>query len=182
MATEYAKAEADVLGMLDLLIAEHFPGIQELPVPLRIEVLMASAADGGPALKRMGHRCAGQVSIVKAEERATGGPDVRIKIAGAIWDEAGDDTRRALLHHELNHIVPKFDKGTGDQQLDPYGRPVVKLRRDDWLLTGFRATVELFGGDAIERRALDAVEASLGQETFDFARAKPRRKRAAAGE
>jgi hypothetical protein len=178
MPTEYDKADADALAMLAGLVEEYFPGIHGLPVPLRIEVLMASAADGGPALKRMGHGCAGKIAIVRPEERATGGPDVRIMIAAAIWRDADDDGRRALLHHEVNHIVPRLDKGTGRPMLDPYGRPVVKLRRDDWLLTGFRATVELFGADAMERRALDAVEESLRQQTLDFARAKPRRRAA----
>lgn len=175
MPTEYAPADQETMDRLDRVIEEYFPELDALAVRLRIEVLMAATDDDSrPALAKGGHRCGAIIAVVKAEERANGGPDLRLKIDRALWlgeDEEGQD---ALLHHELMHVVPKYEDPFAKdkvQELDPYGRPVVKLRKDDWMLSGFRRTVEIFGRESHERRALDRVEESLGQRTFAFARA-----------
>jgi hypothetical protein len=84
------------------------------------------------------------------------------------WQRPPRETRRALLHHETSHIVPRYDKDSGSLLLDPYGRPVVKLKPDDWMLTGFVETVRVFGEKAMERRALNCVEESLSQTSFKF--------------
>lgn len=177
MATTFQVADSEVMDLLASIISEHFEELENLEVKPIIEVLMAWTDKDGPALKRMGHGCAAMVSVVKAEERSTGGPDVRIKIDRVRWLDLDEDGQKALLHHELMHLVPKMSAESDAQVLDDYNRPVIKLRKDDWMLTGFRKTVEIFGEQAIERKALTAVEESLKQQTFEFARSKKRPKK-----
>jgi hypothetical protein len=177
MPTEYRSADPDVHDLLDDVIDQFFPELSRLDPPLAFDIRMATATQGGkgkgkgkdkPAVKLHGHARAATIEIIRPKERSAGGADLRLTIDEVRWGKSDGETRRALLHHETSHIVPRYDKDSGSLLLDPYGRPVVKLKPDDWMLTGFVETVRVFGEKAMERRALNCVEESLSQTSFKF--------------
>ncbi len=160
MPIEYREADQDVHDLLGQVMTQYFPELASLEPPLNIDIRMV-VDDHGKGLMHRGHPAAGMIEIVSPEERSAGGPDVRIKLDYMRWLNDSERQHEALIHHEVNHLIPKYDQTSGSLRLDPYGRPVVKLRRDDWMLTGFSATVQIFGADAMERRSLDTVEEKI---------------------
>lgn len=54
-----------------------------------------------------------------------------------------DEQRKALLDHELCHATVKYDKDTGEPEVDERGRTVYRLRKHD--LEEFREIVERHG-------------------------------------
>lgn len=170
MATTYHDPDEETTELLESVIEEYFAvELAALEPALNIDIRMAvSDKPGVPSVKHHGHECFATIEIVKAKERSRGGPDLRLTIDKRKWQAARTEMRTAVLHHELNHVVPQMEKDSDVLKLDPYGRPVVKLRPDDWCLTGFRETVRIFGEDAVERQCLDRVEESLRQMGLPF--------------
>jgi hypothetical protein len=169
MPTVFEPADADVRDLIATTIERYFPEIHGLEEPVTFDVQMATDEKGEkPPLKRHGHPCAAIISITKPEERVKGTPDVRLKIAKVRWEAMDGETRVALLHHEISHLVPKYDKDTGSLKLDPYGRPVVKCRPDDFMPTGFYETIRIFGAKALEWQSLTAIQERISQRDFGF--------------
>ncbi len=167
MPTTYAEAPTEVYRLMGEVLDEHFSNLKAIDPELSITILMATNHRGA-ALKRAGCPAAAMIKIVGAEERSNGGPDLRILIDERKWQDLSDRSKAALLHHELTHIVPQWVKGSEHLKLDPYGRPAVKLKPDDWMITGFRATVEAFGEDALEHRSITVVHEQLRQLVLLF--------------
>lgn len=176
MATTYCEAKRPVYDLMREVIATYFPTLEKLDPPLEIAVEMATAEDG-PALKRLGSVVAARIKIVSGEDRAMGGPDLKILIDEHVWGNEPEEGQKALLAHELYHIEPQYDGDpeTGEQELklDAYGRPVVKLKPDDWMLTGFYRVAEWFGPRSFERRGIGAVADRLRQAPLPFAGPEP---------
>ncbi len=188
MSIEFREADQSVHDLLGAVLAEYFPELDGMEPSLVVDIRMAVDGEGkGKRLKHHGHHVAAMIKVVSQEERSAGGADVRIKIDQASWDERSHREQTALLWHELNHVIPKQHTETGLLVLDPYGRPKIMLRKDDWMLTGFIEAVRIFGEDSIERQSLEAVAAKLSQLELPFAPdvagpAPKRRRRSAAKE
>jgi hypothetical protein len=169
VATTYHDPTPWTTELLRSVIEEYFLNLAVLEPALVVDIRMATSdKPGTPAVKHHGHECFATIEIVKPKERSRGGPDLRITIDREKWDDAGEETRTAVLHHELSHCVPQMEKDSDILKLDPYGRPVVKLRPDDWCLTGFRETVCIFGDASIEKQSLARVEEMLRQPDLPF--------------
>lgn len=177
-------ASADVLGVMENVMAEHFPDLVDL---VEVEVLMATGAKGRPAVKLAGSPVTAKIKRVPREQKAvnaTGGPDVRIIVDAKRFADMKPRRREALFAHELEHIELIRDAETGECVRDDYDRPKIRLRADDWLITGFKRIHDLYGEDSCERSSFEALGFILGQRVFDFMQADepdtrpfPRRKR-----
>lgn len=167
MATIYTRAGGDVLAMLAEVSGEYFPALAACDPPVRIAVLMAANEDGD-ALRRYGAGAAALIKRVPKDEWAAGGPDLRILIDEERWRHLEPEGRRALLAHELNHIDVQYYGDGRTPKTDASGRIKIRLRPDDWVLTGFRRVVDWFGEDAIEMGALRHVQDMLSQRTLPF--------------
>ncbi len=170
MSVSYVEANSDIYLMVSEVMSKHFSVMASLDPCLEIEVLMAEDDKGKPALKSHGHACAGKIKLVKPEDRAAdqGVPDIRIFLDRRRWDKLTSRRRQALLHHELSHVAIRHDKRSGEIKRDDYGRPRLRLKLDDWLLTGFRETAEIFGEDALEIQSLRKVADLLQQPSLLF--------------
>lgn len=163
MAADFKEADDYIKGFVNDVMMEYFSVLHELQPAIEIEILL-DHSEGG--LRHHGHPCAGKIKVLKPEDRAAdrgnkyednGTPDLRLIIDGAKWDDYEERQRTALVWHELHHIVPVFNKKANSYKRDLFGRVKLKLRKDDWMLTGFLAAVEVFGEDALEYQALQAV-------------------------
>ena len=173
MPKTFEPADDEARATFDVVLSDHFSVLAALHPPLRFDLLFATDRDRDdnpvPALKKHGHHVAAYIKRVPDDEKAKGSdaPDLRIVIDKLQWDDLGEREREALLHHETSHVEPKRDKH-GVIRLDRYGRVAVRLRPDDWMLTGFRQTVAIFGQDALERQALDGALRMLRQRDLPF--------------
>ncbi len=169
MSIEFREADQSVHDLLGAVMDEYFPELSGMDPSLVVDIRMAvDGADMGKRLLHRGHLVGAMIKVVGAEERAAGGADVRLKIDQVSWDKRTERQRVALLHHELTHVEPKRDTDTGLLVLDPYGRPKIKLRLDDWMLTGFLETARIFGLDSVERVSIEVVAAKLSQLELPF--------------
>ena len=167
MAAIYSDASDEVYDLLRSVIADYFSPLAGLPDPgLRIQIRMAVDPKTGIGVKFHGHAAAAKIKLVKAEERAlwtrSGNPastfpDFRLFIDSDIWASLSERQKVALLWHEVNHILPVRNKKSGELRYDDYGRIKFKLKLDDFMLTGFFETIEIFGADALEYESLESV-------------------------
>lgn len=165
MSITLTPADQSMLNVLQDVLVDHYPELIE--ADLKIEVLMASAPEGKPAVKLHGNPALAVIKIVGPDERCSGGPDVRIKVDLGRWASLGPKRREALFAHELFHVVLSRDED-GELLTDDYDRPKVKLKPDDWAITGFKAIYDLYGEDSVEWSSYVAMRETLGQGTFDF--------------
>lgn len=165
MSTIFAPASEPVVERMNDALRQYFPTL--LDEDLRIEVLMGWKPAGGPAIRHHGAPALATISIVKGEERATGGPDLRIRVDKVRYEELRPRRQEAMFAHELYHIVmSKTRKGV--TRRDAYDRPVVKFRPDDWSITGFKEVADWYGEDSIERMSYRRLGEALSQSTFEF--------------
>jgi hypothetical protein len=170
MSTTFSEADDDVLNLMSDLITDFFPDIVRCDPPVRIAVLMAENADG-PALRKWGGNAAAMIKKSAKEEKPDpDAPDVRILIDAKTWEGLSDVGRKALLAHECQHIDIPWGSDGKTPKTDDYGRVKVRLRPDDWILTGFRRVAEWFGEDALEVRSIRAVQERLRQAMLPFGR------------
>jgi len=166
MAVVFSEADSEVYDLLKRVLDEHFSMVANLNPVLRIQIRMAEDPRSSVGLKYHGHPVAGKIKIVGADERALwireGGsadtfPDLRLFLDADRWRGLSDRQKEALIWHECNHIQPVRDKKSGELRFDPYGRIKLRLRLDDWMLTGFAEAVSIFGADALEHESLSKV-------------------------
>lgn len=133
-----------------------------------------------PALADNGYPVAATIKITSLKDRVLGVADAVITIDAASWSELDEAGRLALLDHELCHLTVRGgDKGIvgldRDGQLDrhprcdDHGRPVLKIRRHDWQLGGFREIAKRHGSKSLDVRAVRACrDERSGQYFWDF--------------
>ncbi len=161
MPTQYTLADKSDVDLMHEVISRHerFSDLRKFGVV--IEVLMAWSDNDQP-IKHHGAVAIASVKVVGGEERANGGPDVRIKIDAKRYLALGKASREAVFAHELYHIEVQYSGGDGVKR-DPYGRPVIKTIPDDWTINGFQEVAEWYGEASIERRSYQAVGGLLEQ-------------------
>lgn len=166
MPTEYKVADDEVIDVMREVMRKHewFRDLIERDV--RVEVLFAWADNNQP-VKCHGVPALAAIKVVGAEERATGGPDLRIKVDAKRYEALSPTSRQALFAHELYHAEVQFDDA-GHVKLDAYRRPVIKLIPDHWSINGFRPLVDWYGENSVEMISYRRVSEMLAQRSFGF--------------
>jgi hypothetical protein len=160
----HSPATSDVTALIRDVIDEHYPDLAEAEV--RISAFFAwPGKDGGPAVKLHGYPCAAVVKInANPKARMDGLPDATITIDGpdwaGVWD---DDQKRALIDHELHHVLVVRDKKTGEIKSDDAGRPKLAMKLHDWTLGGFDAIAKRHGKAAFEVQSVRTLREDRGQ-------------------
>lgn len=173
MGIVYSDAEEEDRTLLRGVVGQYFPELSVLSCELVIDLRMAKAQGDDEeesdksAVKRHGFPVPAKVAVVGPVERSRGGPDVRVVVDESRWAEMGEEARKACLFSELNRIQPRRDKH-GALKLDPYDRPMIRLRPYDYCVAGYVESVRTFGDESVERRELDEVEESLRQLGLPF--------------
>jgi hypothetical protein len=121
----------------------------------------------GPPLKLHGYSAAAIVKPTSEKQRAQGMADVTIVIDSEQWKDMNEETRIALMDHELEHLE-RVTKN-GEPAEDDLGRPKLKNKLHDWQLGGFRCIAERHHKHALE--VLNAMNFAdeFGQLLFGFA-------------
>lgn len=125
----------------------------------------------GPALKHGGGKALAKIKIANQIERALSkGADLVLRIDSHEWEGLSDESRVALLDHELTHVTFAVDQDGLTKRDDETGKPKIVLRADDFVLTGFHEVIERHGEHAIEYQSLRKV-CEESQLMFDFSSA-----------
>jgi Putative phage metallopeptidase len=182
MAT-FTPAPAEVLDLIAEIIDEFHPDLAEAGA--RIGAVMARPTldqDGepkGPAMAKDGFKTLARIKRNSEEDRAGGKDDATVTIDADHWESLADepdgrDRQRALIDHELYHLVVQREKalpgtGPGAIRTDDRGRPLFKMRPHDWETSGFLAVAERHGSLAVEVIEAKAWRNQFGQLLFSFA-------------
>jgi hypothetical protein len=163
----YDKAPPEVSELVAEIIEQHYQDLKQAEVS--IECLQAKAPikkktglPNGPALKLHGWPCAAIVSINNEKKRAEGVADATITIDWDRWPEWNEDQRRALIDHEIHHLVIARDKFGGIKE-DSLGRPKLKMRPHDWETSGFKVIAERHGEASFEVTEAKNLKMRFGQ-------------------
>src|ERR1700679_2515782 len=162
MPKTYSNATTEVLDLLEEI--KNTPAHQRLVnADVKIGVVMAFAAVNEETGERKGYAITGyagapaaaQIKIVGLKDRLVKKYDVELMIDGDNWPETPENTQRALLDHELTHILIT-------DKLDDLERPKLKIRDEDFICWGFLEVVQRWGRDAIEARSVQNLIATHG--------------------
>jgi hypothetical protein len=155
MGKTYALADNGVLSLLARVRRKYHSRLDDHGVAIGVLMVFAPLdEDGeknGTALKGYAGAAAGaSVGVVPLKDRLTKNFDVEILIDGDAWEDMTEQQRCALLDHELTHIEP-----TGD--LDSLDRPVIKMRKEGFVLWGFYEIMERWGPASAEAQGAKAL-------------------------
>lgn len=161
----FTKADALVCELVDAVLEEHHQRLVEFGVSL--DVLMAHARTDssgnpkGPALKHHGVPCLATIKITSHKERVAGLADAILTIDGDRWGDLPEGRQRALIDHELTHLVTP--KEHGGESSDDSGRPVLKMRGHDVETGFFYEVVERHGEAAVETEVYKGMHQKFSQ-------------------
>ncbi len=146
--------------MAEQLIKEFHPEFEENK--LRIDLLFAYGEkdDAGeiksPALKKNGVKALGITRKINLKDRTKGLGDAEICLDGDWWEEADEAEKKALLDHELHHIIITADT-------DMLRRPLLRLRKHDFEIGWFAVIAQRHGSASQERIQAKAMMDRGGQ-------------------
>lgn len=133
---------------------------------VKIELLLARAARdkngdaNGPPLKKHGHPTRTIVRIVSLKDRVAGLGDVIIMVDGDEWDEWTPAELDATLDNALTQIQLVMDEpkdGPATVRRDDADRPVLRLAKGDFMVSGFASVIRRHKENAAEAQALQAA-------------------------
>lgn len=146
MAKKFTVAPPEVSDIGADIITEHYPELAEAGVTIEYHF---ATSDSGPALKLHAWPCKAIVKIIGLQDRVAGRADAQITIDSAVWEEMEDRPRRALLHHEIHHLLTSKEDD-GAFKTDSHGRPKLKMRPHDVEVGWFAHIAELYKEDSPE--------------------------------
>ena len=133
----------------------------------------------GPAMMKDDRQIMARIKKNSEEDRAGGKDDATITFDAEEWERLDDEPdgikqQRALVDHELYHLIVRRDKPAEGQKIgailtDDLGRPKFKMRPHDWEITGFRVVAERHGNHSYEKREARRFHDLHGNLLFDFA-------------
>jgi hypothetical protein len=175
MGTIYFKASNDCCLLANKVIKDFHPLLIKSQVKVGI-LMVVAGKEGQAAIKEAGNPVFGSVKIVPVKDRITKNYDAEILIDGDFWKEH-PDKQIPLLDHLLSKIdvkvrqakkKPRTDDDDENEQpetaqeevvVDDIGRPVLKIRKSDWSITGFAEVAVRHGNLSIEMsRITQALE------------------------
>ena len=129
----------------------------------------------GP-LKLHGYLCYATVKITSYKDRVKGLGDAEIVIDAEVWDRIDEPTKKAIIDHELTHLLSIWDAGA--LVTDDAGRPKLQLKLHDYHFGGFESIAKRHGASSIEVQTMQSIRKQYGP-LFDLTDAKPSKKVAA---
>lgn len=150
----FQKCPKAVVDLARDVMCEHETNQPLLDAHVTIDFVFAFADqddDGkllNDALKLHGVRALAIARKIPLKDRAMGRADAEICIDGDWWKEALEKEQRALLDHEIHHLMVKIDKR--GLVRDDLGRPVIQLRKHDYQFGWFKIIAERNGGASLE--------------------------------
>jgi len=160
MPTTYQRADPDVVRLLERVMKECHPRLQEAGV--KVGVLFALNPDGD-AVKHGGYPALAKIKPVALKDRVSKEWDAELIIDESAYRQLREEQRESLIDHELSHIntidlkpdeiatARAHDAGAPAWKLDDLGRPKLRSILGDWNAgDGFTQVVARHGEQAIE--------------------------------
>lgn len=163
----YSKSPSEVAERTASLIKKFHPDLSNAGV--KIDLLsVVNDEEGEPALMLRGHVCHAIVKIVGVKDRAKGVGDAEIIIDEESYQNMKDETKDALIDHELYHLEVVRSKH-GTPKKDCQGRPKLKMRLHDVEYGWFNEIAKRHGSASIECQQATRLYLSHKQTYFTFA-------------
>jgi hypothetical protein len=167
MSKHYLRASADVLKIVTSIIDEHYKELRSARVTIEA-LTVHSDKEGEPALTLRGRECGAIIRKTNTKERVAGRADAEIILDREYFKDLTARQRRALLHHELHHLLVRLDKDD-EIKRDTAGRPMLAMREHDYEVGWFHEIAGIYGADSGEvMQARTLLKGKLGQIYFDF--------------
>lgn len=144
--TIYDKAPDEVFLLVNEVRDQYHPDLVEAGAT--IDVLFAFNDKGNPVASG-GYPALAVIRIISLKNRVKGMSDAEITIDGDVYKGMNDLQRRALIDHELHHLMVKRDK-ENNIQFDDADRPKFKMRKHDYQMGWFRAIAVRHGKNSPE--------------------------------
>lgn len=142
----YDAPTPETLSLLSSVMEEYYPDLIKNNVT--VDVTMAYAKEGEP-LKAGGYPALAYIKITSLKHRIKGLKDCEITIDGQIWETLTEAQQKAVVDHELHHVIVTTDK-EGNTKIDDAGRAKLRLRRHDYQLGWFREVANRHGENSTE--------------------------------
>ncbi len=163
----YSKCPDAVAKRATSLIKKFHPdlGIVGLTIDF---ISVVNDIEGEPALMLNGYQCAAVVKIIGPKERAIGRADAEIVIDEESYLQMPDETKDALIDHELYHLEVVKNKH-GKPRKDQYGRPKLAMRKHDHSYGWFNEIAQRHGSASLECQQSTRLFLAGKQLYFSFA-------------
>lgn len=156
MGKRIEKADAAARKLLTQTLTKWHKELADAEVKVALLLVYPEIdADGdpkGPALKFAGMPVDAKVRLCDARQRLLSRYDAIIEVDGYAWEHFGVEGRVALLDDELEHVVVMVANAQVQRHEDK--RPKLKLRPDDYRLSGFYAVADRHRGQSNEVKHL----------------------------
>lgn len=159
MPTTYEQCGDDVEKLVKSVINQYHHELKEAGVS--ISLLFARNSDGDP-VKLNGYPCAAVVKKNSLKDRAEGKADATITIDEYRWNDIDAEEQRALIDHELYHLIVKRDKANA-YELDDLGRPKLLMRLHDAQIGIFKSIIERHGMKSLDAQFAENFIGEFGQ-------------------
>jgi hypothetical protein len=164
----FAKCPKEVYKLTEVILAEFETHSPVLTAKVKIDLVFAFPDlddEGHPknvALKKNGVRALGITKAICLKDRAQGRGDAEVTLDGDWWKDASEEEQRALLDHELHHILVCCNS-KGTVLTDDLDRPKVKMRKHDYEFGWFKVIAERHGKHSIECQQAELIFDRAGQ-------------------
>ena len=169
------------MKLLADVAAKYHPEIIAAELKIGLLVVDPARDEGGmpksPALTHGGNRAIAKISLVSVKDRVHKPYDAIVQVDNEVWLTATNERKAAILDHELTHIAFAVDE-RGERVLASDGRPKLRLRADDYAITGFYEVAQRHGEASVEVESMFALFHSQRQLLFPFVDSPAKQRRA----
>ena len=159
----YESAGDDVREIVAEVMEKYHGQLHEAGVEIAVKMAVAKRDKDGrprlPALKVRGVPANGAIRVTTPLERSMDVGDAIMLLDGEQWPDWSDAQRRALIDHELTHLIVA-DTGDDDKDTDDYGRPKLSIRPHDREFGWFDEVAKRHGEHSFEHSQLAAFRKS----------------------
>lgn len=169
MSTHFVRAGAQDIAILNSVLKDYHENLSGVKVDFLFAERVTKHHETRPALNKDGRAIAAKIQITSLQDRARGIADAKLIVDMFEWTRLSDTRKAALLDHEVTHLQPVFYRPTKknhydeSQKRDDLGRPMLKIRPHDWVITGFEEVVKRHGEASYEVHQFRQFEEDYGQ-------------------
>lgn len=166
--TKFERCPAEINRLIDRIAEEFHPELLNAGVTIDALFQFPKLNEKGQPVPNSGLRHHGYAAhavarIVNTRDRAKGCGDVEITIDQQSWEKLDDETKEAIIDHELQHFEVIVDDAEMIQY-DDIGHARVRIRKHDRQFGWFDAIARRRGRHSIEvKQALELAESEAGQ-------------------
>lgn len=121
-----------------------------------------------PCLKHHGAWAAAVVRLMRPAEQVFRNHSAEIVVDMCTWEGLSVEGKRAVLDHELTHILPAKNPKDGSLIKLDNGKLRLKMKADDFSLTGFIEIARRHGKAALEVQAIAKAHKALQDAVHQF--------------